>query len=394
MSPARTPPPARRAYFAGRVTPLQPSPQVPGSSGTVPGAPTAVTSITKDSGATVSFLAPSSAGTGGTITSYTVTPYISGTAQAPTTISTGSLGAITGSNGNSYLQAAIAGLANGTAYTFSVHASNGAGAGPESAQSGANTPLSGLVFGDDFNGPANGAIDPEWWVYTRCGYLAQSETEYYLPSQVALDGNSNLLLTAVYQSYTGPSYPSAGGGNVTQPWRSGSVQSNTRTYAPSVSTNTMTFETRMQVPADSGNQYWPSFWLSGNAYLTQWKTDPQQGGPNTTTQSEIDVNEWPSGEQITTYGANCYTDSSSPNTANPNVGNLSAAMHVYQARWKPSTRAVAFYCDGTVQVSLSNAPVQGAQMFLMQYLQMTGTGSLPSQSVVIDYVRVYDQNLG
>ena len=55
----------------------------------------------------------------------------------------------------------MTGLTNSTAYTFTVHATNTSGAGPESAASGADTPLSGLVFGDDFNGPAR-TYDPEW----------------------------------------------------------------------------------------------------------------------------------------------------------------------------------------------------------------------------------------
>ena len=63
---------------------------IPGA-GQPPGAPTAVTSITKDAGATVSFLAPASSGDSA-ITSYTVTPYIGGSAQTPATVAVASLG--------------------------------------------------------------------------------------------------------------------------------------------------------------------------------------------------------------------------------------------------------------------------------------------------------------
>lgn len=363
--------------------------------GNPPSAPSSVTSVTKDAGATVSFLAPASIGSG-PVTSYTVTPYISGTAQSPVTVAAGSAGSITGSNGSTYVQVPVTGLTNSTAYTFSVHASNAAGgAGPESAQSGANTPLSGLVFGDDFNGGAGGPIDPEWWVYTRCGYLAQNEVEYYLPSQVALDGSSNLVLTAQHTSHTGPSYPSAGGGSVTQPWISGAVQSNTRTYAPAVSTNTLTLETRMQVMADAGNGYWPSFWSEGSHYLAAWKTDPQQSGWNTTDQAEIDVNEWPANYTATDYATNVFCGGTGYQvTNNPGV-NLSAAMHVYQARWKPGVR-VQFWFDGTLTGTdtTEGPPASGAQFFLLAYLQMLAGGPTTTESVLIDYIRVYDQNLG
>jgi hypothetical protein len=360
----------------------------------VPGPPTAVTSIAKDSGATVSFLAPASPGSSA-ISSYTVTPYVSGAAQSPTTVSAAGIATISGSSGNTYLQVPVSGLANGTAYTFSVHASNASGASPESAQSGANTPLSGLVFGDDFNGPAGGPIDPEWWVYQRCGYLAQNEVEYYLPSQVALDGSGNLVLTAKHQSYTGPSYPSAGGGNVTQPWISGSVQSNTRTYAPSVSTNTMTFEARMQVMADAGNGFWPSFWLEGNTYLTAWKTDPQQSGWDTTGKAEIDVNEWPAGYTATDYATNVFCGGNGYQVSNNPGVNLSQAMHVYQAKWKPGVH-VAFYFDGSLTGTdtAEGPPASGAQFFLLLYLQMLAGGPTTTESISCDYIRVYDQNLG
>ena len=362
----------------------------PGSGGT-PSAPSNVTSITKDAGATVSFLAPASPGTS-SVSSYTVTPYIAGAAQAPVTVSAGSAGSITGSNGSTYLQVPVTGLTNSTAYTFTVHASNSHGAGPESGQSGANTPLPGLVFGDDFNGTASGPIDPEWWVYTRCGYLAQSEVQYYLPSQVTLDGSSNLVLTALHSSYTGPSYPSAGGGNQTQAWRSGAVQSNTRTYAPSTG-NTMTFEVRFQTCTDAGNGYWPSPWLEGQTYLTAWKTDPLQSGWDTTGQAEIDIAEWPNGETNTDYATNVYTGSSFQQQNNPGT-DLSAAMHTYQARWKPGV-SVTFWFDGSqVQSDTTAVPASGAQFFLLIYLQMLAGGPTTTESVKADWFRVYDQNLG
>ena len=88
-----------------------------------PSVPSAVTSITRDAGATVSFLSPAAQGAG-PVTAYVVTPYIGGAAQAPATLPVASLGSLTGSNGNVYRQASVAGLANGTAYTFTVKARN------------------------------------------------------------------------------------------------------------------------------------------------------------------------------------------------------------------------------------------------------------------------------
>lgn len=363
-------------------------------SGNAPSAPSAVTSAASDGGAAVSFLPPAVSGSG-PVTSWAVTPYIAGAAQAPVTVSAASAGSVTGSSGSTYVRVPVTGLANGTAYTFTARASNASGTGPESGQSGANTPLSGLVFGDDFNGGAAGAIDPEWWVYTRCGYLAQSEVEYYLPSQCALDGAGNLALTAQHVSHTGPSYPSAGGGTVTQPWISGACQSNTRAYAPSAG-NTMTFEARQRVCADAGNGFWPGLlWLEGQHYLDAWKTDPLQSGWDSTTQAEIDVAEWPPGQSSATlYVQSSYTSASQYTAGVLPGADMSAAMHSYSVQWKPGV-SVKFFRDGTLtNTASSNIPASGAQFFLLLYLQMLAGGPATTESCLIDYVRVYDQNLG
>ncbi|MBV9592460.1 MAG: DUF4082 domain-containing protein, partial [Actinobacteria bacterium] len=94
-----------------------------------PTPPAQVTNVTATAGlqsATVSWSAPANGGA----TKYTVTPYIGSAAQTPTTI-TGSPPA-TG--------ATISGLTAGTAYTFTVYASNAYGNGPVSAASNAVTP--------------------------------------------------------------------------------------------------------------------------------------------------------------------------------------------------------------------------------------------------------------
>jgi hypothetical protein len=106
-------------------TPSNPvTPSVP----TAPAAPTAVSAIPGNASANVSWTAP--AADGSPITSYTVTPYIGATAQPATTIK----GSPPATN------ATIGGLTNGTAYTFTVTATNAVGTGPASAASAAVTP--------------------------------------------------------------------------------------------------------------------------------------------------------------------------------------------------------------------------------------------------------------
>ena len=95
-----------------------------------PGAPTAVTGVARHQGVRVSWKAPASNG-GAVITGYTVTATPGG-ATASTS------GALT---------ATVVGLTNGTAYTFTVTATNSAGVGPASAASAAVKPVQGTKPG-------------------------------------------------------------------------------------------------------------------------------------------------------------------------------------------------------------------------------------------------------
>jgi hypothetical protein len=87
----------------------------------------------------VRWTTPTSDG-GSAITGYTITPFIGATAQTPVQVIDGSA-----------TQATIAGLTNGTSYTFTVSATNSVGTGAPSAASNAITPVY-TIF--DFATPA------------------------------------------------------------------------------------------------------------------------------------------------------------------------------------------------------------------------------------------------
>ena len=106
----------------------------------VPGAPSNVSAIAGNQSATVSFSAPSDNG-GAAITSYTATS---------------NPGDVSGSCAAS--PCSVTGLTNGTAYTFTVTATNEAGEGPASAASNAVTPAAPAVFRIALEEPVNGEI--------------------------------------------------------------------------------------------------------------------------------------------------------------------------------------------------------------------------------------------
>ncbi len=113
------------------------SPVTPTGAPTAPGAPSAVTASPGNAQATVTWAAPSNGGSA--ITNYTVTSSPGGlTANSATTSAT------------------VTGLTNGTAYTFTVTATNGVGTGPSSVASAPVTPLSGSLKSNSAEGGTSG----------------------------------------------------------------------------------------------------------------------------------------------------------------------------------------------------------------------------------------------
>lgn len=111
-----------------------------GNGATVPGAPGGVTAVAGNGQASVSWSAPSSDG-GSAILGYTVTASPGG-AKVIAGLATSAL---------------VTGLANGTAYTFTVHAKNAVGDGPESAPSSPVTPGQCVTPYKSFSLHASGA---------------------------------------------------------------------------------------------------------------------------------------------------------------------------------------------------------------------------------------------
>jgi len=93
----------------------------------LPGQPTAVTAAPDAEAALIRWTPPSDGGN--TLTNYTITPYVDGTAQTPVTVDA------------PRSRAFVTGLDPSTDYTFRVRATNTNGDGPVSAETGAVRPL-------------------------------------------------------------------------------------------------------------------------------------------------------------------------------------------------------------------------------------------------------------
>ncbi|MGO9027145.1 MAG: beta strand repeat-containing protein, partial [Acidimicrobiales bacterium] len=105
---------------------------------TVPASPTIGTAVAGDATATVAWTV--GANNGASVTGFTITPYIGGTAQTAISVSAvaGSGTDPTPGNQDSYV---VTGLTNGTSYTFSVSQISAGGTSANSVESNAVTPV-------------------------------------------------------------------------------------------------------------------------------------------------------------------------------------------------------------------------------------------------------------
>jgi hypothetical protein len=137
------------------------------------------------------------------------------------------------------------------------------------------------------------------------------------------------------------------------------------------------------------------FWLEGQDYLTAWKTDPDQASWDTAGKAEIDIAEWPTGATNTNYSNNELTGGSGNGPFNVNTAtDFSASQHVFTVQWKPGAHTT-WLRDGTqTATTTSSQPTSSAHFFLLLYLQMVAGGPTTTEQCTIDYVHVFDQNLG
>lgn len=232
-----------------------------------------------------------------------------------------------------------------------------------------------LVWSDEFNGAAGELPDDSKWGFdlgNNNGWGNQ-ELENYTnnPENVSLDGNGNLVITAIKN---GNSYTSA---------RVKTAGKFEQAYGR--------FEARLKTPHGPG--IWPAFWMLGaNVGEVSW---PQCG--------EIDIMEMRGQEPNVIHGTIHGPGYSGGNAITSTYALLNnrfdKEFHVFAVEWTPDQ--LDFYCDGYLYKRIKKSDVPGQWVydhpfFLILNIAVGGTfAGFPTdqtpfpQKMTIDYVKVY-----
>ena len=244
---------------------------------------------------------------------------------------------------------------------------------------------SGLVFDDEFDGPAGSAPDPTRWnVIAADDGQWNHELECYVNARanVQLDGAGHLQLIA-------RSAPGTTCGARTVPYTSGKI-----TTLGHFSHAHGRLEMRAMLPNAHG--MWPAFWAMGdNMPGVGW---PQCG--------EIDVMEVIGTTPTTVYGTLHGPRSDgmawAHGQAHDTMMDVSSAFHTYAATWTDGSVAIQFdgvtyaTIDRTTLVAGENWVFDTTGFFLLLNLAVGGDWPGPPnasttfpQTMTVDYVRVY-----
>ncbi len=232
-----------------------------------------------------------------------------------------------------------------------------------------------LVWSDDFNGTTGTLPDDSKWTYdlgNNNGW-GNAELENYTnnPENVSLDGNGNLVITAIKN---GNSYTSA---------RIKTEGKFSQTYGR--------FEARLKTPYGPG--VWPAFWMLGTTLEgVSW---PQAG--------EIDIMELrgqlPSTIQGTIHGPGYSGGNAITASYSLRNSRFDLDFHVFAVEWTEDQ--IDFFVDGYLYNRITKKDVPGQWVYdhpFFMILNVAVGGNYAGypndqtpfpQKMTIDYVKVY-----
>jgi beta-glucanase (GH16 family) len=236
-----------------------------------------------------------------------------------------------------------------------------------------------LVWSDEFTGAAGTSPNDANWAFDiGASGWGNQELQFYTnrPSNVSLDGNGNLVITARRESYFGAPFTSA---------RVKTQGKFAQAYGR--------FEARMKTVAGPG--LWPAFWMLGaNIDTKPW---PQCG--------EIDIMEQRGQEpyinNATLHGPGYSGGAAITKSFALTNGRFDSEFHIYAVEW--GTDYIDFFVDDFLykRVTPKDLPgewVYNQPFFIIMNVAVGGsyvgfptTGTPFPQSLTVDYVKVYKQ---
>ena len=250
------------------------------------------------------------------------------------------------------------------------------------AGSGCDSPTGaeeiGLVWSDEFEGPAGQSPDPTYWTFDIGTDWGNDQLEYDTdrPVNVSLDGGGHLAITALEEDYLGCEYTSG---------RINTRDGFTRTRGR--------FEARIKLPVGQG--IWPAFWLLG----------ADIGSVGWPTCGEIDIMEYrgqyPSVVTGALHGPGYSGGNSIGGYYSLGNGSFNDDFHVFSVEWDSSS--ITWYVDDHAYMTLgpSDLPpgtswVFNDDFFIILNVAVGGRYVGPPdqttvfpQTMLVDYVRVY-----
>ncbi len=241
-----------------------------------------------------------------------------------------------------------------------------------------------IVWQDEFDGSAGQSVDDSKWTFDigrgpNDDGWGNAELQYYTdrPLNASLDGQGNLAITAINESFAGSGYTSA------------------RIKTQGLFTQTFgRFEARIKMPWGPG--IWPAFWMLGsNIETVGW---PHCG--------EIDIMEFRGQEPNVVHGSIHGPGYSGGSPITKSYGfddkRFDVDFYLFAIEWNEEN--IDFFVDDILYQRIKSEDVPGdwvynTPFFIIlnvavggNYVGFPNSGTSFPQTMLVDYVRVYEGN--